>query len=442
MAATKKPTKPTRIARASTSASSAKSTRGASKVGSNAGSARVAKSANSVDSGAAPGLRAAKTAGDATVLSARALNRATLARQMLLRREKVSPVVALERLLGLQAQMPRPPFVALWARLAGFRRQDLVSPIASREIVRATMMRATIHLFTRRDFVAFRPVIQPVLTGAWQGVLKDRVKAIDVDRLLAVSRACFESNPCTLEELRRQLVAGPFPKLDERAMGYIVKMQLPLVQTPEEGAAWAYPAAANFAVAESWLDEPLNLGPLVVSGDAATMSAPSPQALALRYFAAFGPASVQDFQSWAGFKSMRAVVEELRPQLQTFRDEHGRELFDLPKAPRPAADAEAPVRFLGEFDNVLLGYADRDRIVSAAHRPALLTKNLLVPATFLIDGFIAGMWSIETKKGIARLLLKPFITLGKSTRTALDEEGEQLLRFVEPDAKSYEVVLP
>jgi hypothetical protein len=393
-------------------------------------------SGSASSAGGAPSARGAGskrgTAGEATILSRRALNRAMLARQMLLRREAIKPVAAIERLLALQAQLARPPFIALWSRLADFRRQDLIAAIDKRVLVRATMMRATIHLLTRHDFIAFRPVIQPVLTLAHQAILKDRAKGIEIEKLLAAARAFFDENACTLDELRKHLVSGPFSKLDERAMGYIVKMQLPLVQLPEAGAMWAYPAAANFAVAESWLDEPLTL-----ASDKET--APSPQAFALRYFAAFGPASVQDFQSWAGFKTMRAVIEELRPKLQTFRDQGGRELFDLPKAPRPSGDEEAPVRFLPEFDNVILGYADRDRIIDAAHKPALLTKNLLVPATFLVDGFIAGRWTLDTKKGIARLGLKPFGALTKAARTALSEEGEQLLRFVEPDAKSHVV---
>jgi hypothetical protein len=288
------------------------------------------------------------------------------------------------------------------------------------------MMRATIHLMSRHDFVAFRPAVQPLLSAAMQAVLKDRMQGIDVAKLIAAARACFEENPCTFAQLREHLI-GRFPKLDERAMGYAVRMHLPLVQIPQAGAQWAYPAMADFVVAESWLDEAI-----------AAEDAP-PHALALRYFAAFGPASVQDFQSWAGLGAMRAAVEELRPKLRTFRDERGRELFDLPKAPRPDAEEEAPVRFLPEFDNVLLGYAERARIIADEHKPALATKNLMVPATFLVDGFIAGLWTAETKKGIARLVVKPLIALSKPARAALTDEGGALLRFLEPDAKTHAV---
>jgi hypothetical protein len=359
------------------------------------------------------------------VLSRRALNRATLARQMLLRREKVKPAAAIERLLCLQAQIARPPFVALWSRLDAFRRDDLIAPIEKRDLVRATMMRATIHLMTRRDYVAFRPAIQPVLTAVMHGLFKDTIKGSDIDQLVAAARAYFDEKPRNFVELRDHML-GLFPKLNERAMGYLVRMHLPLVQVPENGATWAYPSQADFVVAGSWLDEPLK-------------KIDTPHALVLRYLTSFGPASAQDFQSWTGLGAMRAVFDELRPKLRTFRDERGRELFDLPKAPRPAEDEEAPARFLPEFDNVLLGYADRSRILADTHKAALATKNLIVPAVFLVDGSIAGLWIVETKKSIARLIVKPLIALSKPARAALTDEGGRLVRFIEPDAKSHAV---
>jgi hypothetical protein len=251
-------------------------------------------------------------------------------------------------------------------------------------------------------------------------VLRDRASKLDVDELVAASRAYFEQEPRTFAELRTHL-RGRFRGLDERAMGYSVRLHLPLIQTPAAGSAWAYPAVADFAVAESWLGERL-------SDDH------RPHALALRYFAAFGPASVQDLQTWSGLAPARGVVDELRPTLRTFRDEGGRELFDVPNVPHPSADEEVEVRFLPEFDNLLLGYADRTRIIAYEHKPAIYTRNLLVPATFLVDGFVAGMWNVERKKSAARLVLKPFGALNKAARNALDEEGERLLRFIEPDA--------
>jgi hypothetical protein len=356
-------------------------------------------------------------------LSLRALNRATLARQLLLRREKLQPVPALERLAGLQAQMPRPPFIGLWSRLEGFRREDLVGAIERREAIRGTMMRGTIHLMARKDFVAWRPVIQPVLTRGMESVLGDFAKTLDVEALHRAARGLFEQRPRTFADLREHL-HGLFPTLNQRAMGHIVKMQLPVVQTPASAAPWAYPAAADFTLAESWLGEPLSANA-------------RPHAMALRYFAAFGPASVKDLQIWSGLKGARAVVDDLRPKLRAFCDDQGRELFDLPRAPRPAEDEQAPVRFLPEFDNLLLAHADRRRSVAEKHRHHLFTKNLLVPATFLVDGFVAGVWRVERAKNEARLVLAPFDRLDRRVRLALHEEGEQLLRFIEPDATRY-----
>lgn len=368
----------------------------------------------------AKAVKAAKPAGD--VLGPRALNRATLARQMLLAREKVKPAAAIQRLLCLQAQIARPPFVALWSRLDGFMRSSLIAPIDKRQLVRATMMRATIHLMASADYLAFRPVIQPVLSGGAERIFKDAIATYDIDKIVAAARACFEKSALNFTQLREQLLQQ-FPKLNERGMGYLVRMHLPLVLVPQPGAVWAYASQADFAIAESWLGD-------AVKTDSAA------HALALRYLAAFGPASVQDFQSWTGLGGMKSVFDDLRPKLRTFRDERGRELFDLPNAPRPSPDEEAPVRFLPEFDHVILGYAERTRIIADAHRPALQTKNLIVPAIFLVDGFIAGLWSVETKKGVARLIVKPLIPLTKPIRAALTDEGGALLRFLEPDASS------
>jgi hypothetical protein len=353
-------------------------------------------------------------------LSRRALNRATLARQMLLRREKVKPAKAIERLAGLQAQLARPPFIGLWSRLERFDRQSLTRAIERRDVVRGTMMRATLHLVSRGDFVAFRPVLQPMLSQSMRSVFRDGTDGWNTAALLAAARACFDKSPCTFDALRGHLRAR-FPKLDERAMGYLVRLHLPLVQVPAPGAVWAYPGVADFAVAETWLDEKIDNGG-------------RPHALILRYLAAFGPATLRDFQAWSGLAVAPAVLDELRPKLRTVRDERGRELLDLPKAPRPDEREDAPARFLPEFDSVLLAYADRTRIIADEHRPLIYTKNLLVPATFLVDGFAAGTWKIERKKTLARVLLKPFGALSKRAKADLAREGETLAGFVEEDA--------
>lgn len=358
-------------------------------------------------------------------LSLRALSRATLARQLLLERASVSAVEAVGRLAGLQAQLARPPYIALWSRLAGFARAELTRAAEGREVVRATAMRGTLHLLTRQDYLAFRPVLQEMLAKGADSRLKDRGE-VDAAPLIAEARAFFDERPRTFEELRKHLIAL-HPKLDERAMGYLVRMHLPVVQVPEEGAAWGWPASANFAVAETWLGKKMP-------------AKAKPEAIAMSYFAAFGPATAADFQSWSALGNAKELVEALRPKLRTFRGPRGKELFDLPDAPRIAEDSPAPVRFLPDFDNVLLAHADRTRIVADEHRPLIATKNLRILATFLVDGFVAGTWDIEKKKGVATLTLQPFGKLTKAVKGELQEEGERLLRFVEEDARSYLVV--
>lgn len=366
-------------------------------------------------------------------LSGRALNRALLARQMLLRREAVKLVPAIERVGGIQAQLARPPFIGLWSRLERFSRADLIRAAAKNEVVRATMMRATLHLMSRKHFVTFRPLLQPMLARIMGAVLKDRTSGVDLATLIPAARAYFDEEPRTFVELRAHL-ASRFPDVDERAMGYIVRTHLPLLQVPADGELWGYASQADFAVAETWLGEKLAKTDGAGDGEIDTTRLAD---LAWLYLSAFGPARPQDFQSWSFFEPAvaRAAFDALRPKLVTFRDERRRELFDLPKAPRPGEDTDAPVRFLPEFDSVLLAHADRSRIIAEAHRPKIVTKNLLVPATFLVDGYIGGTWKVETKRNVATLAITPFDKLAKPQRAALEAEGEQLLAFVEPNAK-------
>jgi hypothetical protein len=360
------------------------------------------------------------------VLGVRELNRATLARQMLLAREETTALLAVERLVGLQAQLARPPFLALWSRLVDFQAEELTRLVHDRKLVRGTLMRGTLHLVSARDFRLLRPAVQASLTEGLFAILRDRMKAIDIEGVSARARTSLLSRPQTFEELRTAL-RTVWPKLDERAMGYTVRMHLPLVQVPDS-ARWGWPASSSFALAESWLGAPL---PAKI--DLA--------AVVLRFLAAFGPASPRDAQTFLGMRDLAPVFEALREQLRTFRDEKGRELFDLPEAPRPPADTPAPVRFLPDFDNVLLAYAERARIISDAHRPKVATANLRVLPAFLLDGFVAGTWKIVRSGKKAALVLDPFETLQKKVRAELFAEGEALLRFAEQDAQAFDVRL-
>jgi hypothetical protein len=358
------------------------------------------------------------------LLTRRRLNRATLARQMLLQRERCSVIAAVEQLCGMQAQEPRPPFPGLWTRLHGFCRQDLHRALHDRTIVRGTLMRGTLHLMSAADYVAHRMTLQPMLTRSL-ALLGTRAEGLDAEEVLPVARALLDERPRTFGELRVALVEH-FPGVNDRALGFTVRMRLPLVMIPTEDR-WGFPADARFGLAERWLGTP-------VSDEA------NQEALILRYLVAFGPATAADVQQWSGLQGIKPVLESFRPRLTLFRDERGRTLFDLPDAPRPAEDTPAPPRFLPEFDNLVLSHADRTRLLGDEHRRFVLgAKNGRIPATFLVDGSVAGTWRVERKKQAATLAITPFDRLPRSAAIALAEEGEALLRFVEDEATTFDV---
>ena len=358
------------------------------------------------------------------MMSPRALNRALLARQMLLARATVPVVGAIERLVGLQAQVPRPPFIGLWTRLDRFRRGDLADALRSRAAVRATTMRATIHIMSAADYVALRPALQPALSRGMESALRDRTAGLDLPTLDRVARAFFGKRAATFDALRTHLRAGGDG--DERAMAYAIRTHVPLVQVPTDDP-WAFPAAADFTLADAWLA-------------CAISTEPSPaDALVRRYLAAFGPATAADARAWSGLQGLGDVFERLRPSLVTFRDERKRELFDLPDSPRPSEDEAAPIRLIPEFDNLVLAHDDRTRVIADEHRPRVTLKNLQVRATFLVDGFVAGAWRVTRTKKAATLVLEPFGRLTKKTLAALEQEGEDLLQFVEPEAATRDV---
>ena len=357
------------------------------------------------------------------VLTLRELNRATLARQMLLARADVSVPTAIERLVGMQAQLASAPYVGLWTRLPDFKRADLANLIENRTVVKATLMRATLHLCTAADYLRFRTTLQPMLSSAMAAVIKQRGDDFDRDELLAAGRKFINEKPRSFAEISA-MVAELMPDYDVGALRYTVRTHLPLVQVPL-ASGWSYSNKPEFTLAETWLGEKIspedNLKELV-----------------LRYLAAFGPAGVTDAQSWLGMK-LKDVFEELRPQLQVYRDQGRRELFDLPDQVLPAEDTPAPVRFLPEFDNLLLSHSNRKRVVADEYRSRVYLPALRVAATILVDGFVRGAWKVEKAKTAATLVIEPFEKLAKKERMKLTEEGEKLVRFVEPEAKSFAV---
>jgi hypothetical protein len=342
------------------------------------------------------------------VLASRDLSRATLARQMLLGRERLGAAEAVERLVGLQAQVREPPFVGLWTRLEGFRREELVEAIERREVVRATAMRCTMHLMSARDFLGLWGAIRPAVARAVRAWTGKRLAGLDMDAIAAEARAYFHERPRTFAELR-EMIPALAPEGDPQGVSYAVRAHLPLVQVPDGGST-GHSNQAPYGLAED-----------VLGGTASTD--PDPAELIRRYVAAFGPASAADFQAWSGLTGARGAFDGMRDELVTFEDRLGKELFDLPDAPRPPADTEAPVRLLPEYDNLVLGHADRSRFVADEHRKAIYLSAGRVRATFLVDGAVAGVWRLG-RRGDPEI--EPFGRLSRAARQALDAELEAL----------------
>ncbi len=363
----------------------------------------------------------------APVLTPVDLNRATLARQMLLERAcGVGVPEAVERLAGMQAQEPKHPFIGLWTRVEGFEEEALRRALHERRVVRAPLMRSTLHLFSAADYAALRMALQPPASVALR-VLGARAELLDPEQVLPAARKLLTGRSLAFDEIRAQL-QEQFPDVDDRALGYAVRTLLPLVMVPSGDARWGFGRRVEFTLAGEWLGEPL-------ARDGAA------QALVRRYLGAFGPASAKDVQAWSGVGDMKAVLDDMRDELEVFGDEGGRrELFDLPDAPRPGADVAAPPRLLAEFDNLVLAWEDRSRVIADEHRPLVTTKNLRVKATFLVDGVVAGTWAIAVKRRVATLTLEPFGSVRKRAMNELEAEAERLVRFAEPGARGHSVV--
>jgi winged helix DNA-binding protein len=354
-------------------------------------------------------------------LTLRGINRATLARQLLLRRATtLSAAQAIEHLVGMQAQNPSSPYFALWARLSGFEPATLGRWISERRAVRASLMRATIHLVTARDFRALRPLVQPVLDRALKGTFGRRLAGVNTDAVALAGRSLLRERPLTGAELGT-LLQKRWPDRDARILAYAVQFLAPLVQAAPRGV-WGAGGQTAWMIAE---DSRARRG-----GAGATI-----EDLVTRYLGAFGPASVRDMCAWSGLRRLGEVFERLRPRLRTFRDERGSELFDLPRAPRPDAATPAPPRFLPDYDNVLLAHADRRRIISDDHR----ARVGIGQATVLVDGFVRAAWKIERTRVKATLVIEPLERIRRQERVAVAEEGRALLAFAASDANSYEV---
>lgn len=365
------------------------------------------------------------------VLDDRSLNRALLARQFLLERSGIAPLDAVEHLVGLQAQTPADPYVGLWSRLDGFDADELGGLVEGRAVVRAALMRATIHLVSARDALRLRPLVESVLERTFRSGSpfgrRLRDDGADLDEVVAVGRALLGEAPRTRSELVEGFAAR-WPDADADAMGYAIQYLVPLVQIPPRGV-WGLSGRAVWALLEDWLGAPLGADP-------------SLDDVIRRYLRAFGPASVMDFQAWSGLTRTKPAFERLRPELWIGRNEAGRELFDLPDAPRPGPGVPAPPRFLPGYDNVGLGLADRTRLIDPDDQRRLIQEaGMRNVQTFLLDGRGAGTWTVERTGDRATIEVVPWRRPSVTDRRALEDEADALARWWHRDAGAVDVVV-
>jgi hypothetical protein len=366
-----------------------------------------------------------KRGAERPVLTLRELNRAMLARQLLLERARIGIVPAVERLAALQAQWSPSPYIALWSRLADFRHAKLWTAIERHEVIRARLMRGTLHLVSARDFYAYAVATQDLQRGAWNRLQVGR--GVDPKEVATLAIA-FARKPRPKEEVLAHLrsrtggsLGGPFNWLVWR----FVSAHADLVTAPP-GGHWEYGGTdAPYVAARHWIAR----GERPSEEDAL-------ETLVRRYLAAFGPATVADVAKFAGQvpPRVRPTLERLGPRLRRFSDEEGRLLYDLPRGPRPDGDLAAPVRFLPRYDELLISYQHRDRVIAPAHRRAVYTKNAIVEAVFMVDGFAAGTWSLVRAKNEALLRASPFARLAPRDRVAVEAEAYALLAFLAPEA--------
>ena len=338
---------------------------------------------------------------------------------MLLERVRLPAIDVIERLVGMQAQEPPDPYVGLWTRVDGFDPTELESLLVDRQAVRAVgLMRTTIHLVSARDALAIRPLMQPALDRLWRSSGFARaIGAVDHDEVVAAGMAILEEGPMVAAELGRRL-QDRWPDADPQSLSYAVRFLAPNIQPPPRGL-WRRGGAARIEPMERWLGRPVDAEPPL-------------DELVMRYLAAFGPATPADVASWSGWTGMRAVLDRLRPRLRLVRDEDGRELFDIPDAPYPAADTPAPTRFLPMYDNIALGHENRSRLATRA-----FTEPIWHRGGILVDGFLRGTWRLDRQPGGDSLMrLRVFEPMTAGEVEGVEEEAARLAAFLNPDDAS------
>jgi len=355
---------------------------------------------------------------DGSRVSQRQLNRWTLARQMLLQRVEMDAVTAIERLAGMQAQYSPSPYIGLWSRLSDFNREELEAAVLEDRVLKATLMRGTLHLVSGRDFGRYRVASRSPYHVYTQMVQQLRERGIDVDAVREEIVAAVRQRPLKRMEIRtiaRHRVPDDMP---EWAAWSTVALSGDLINVQDD-ARFGYFGGSRYRVAPD--DEP--------EADGAR------RYVAAAYFAAFGPATRADLAQWSGqsVSSFAASLDELG--LVSLLAEDGRTLLDLPNAPRSESDIPAPVRFLPKWDNLLLAYARRERVLPEPYRKIVIRKNGDVLPTFLVDGLVAGTWEAPLR-GPAVLTLSPLAPIADDDRAEIEHEGEQLHTWLRPDTDS------
>ena len=344
------------------------------------------------------------------------LNRATLARQLLLRRHRLSVARATERVGGIQAQWPPSPYIGLWSRIEGFRPELLVRAVGRPDVVKATLMRTTLHLVSARDYLAYAGIYRERRIAELERQLAALGEEADFAQDGKRVAAYAAERPSTRPELLA-LLGRPRLRLEDRRpwlAWYGLAAHAGLVAGPSSSTWRAHTAGGTYVPARAWLGAEAASGPEAASH------------LVQRYLAAFGPASRPDIAQWTGLPL--AVLDEglARIRLRRFRDELGRDLHDLPRAPLPPRDTPAPPRFLPRWDSLLLAHDVRTRVLPEEHRQAVIARNGDVPETFLVDGFVAGRWSFAE----GRVELEPFAPLPREARRAVEDEARNLASFL------------
>ena len=360
-----------------------------------------------------------------TVLSSRALNRALLDRQFLLTRTDHTPLEVIGRLVALQAQEPNWPYVGLWSRIHGFTPSGLTTLLEDRKVVRSGLLRSTQHLAVAGDFRRLRPLLQSVLDRtAGSPHFARNSTGLDTASLVAEGLGLLAGGTLTRRELAR-LLAERHPGRDGRILAGEVELRTPLVHDPATGAwaSWGNRSKVSVTSAEAWLGRPMETA----------VTTATARELIRRYLAGFGPAGVKDVQAWCGLTRLNEVVAQMRTELRRYSGPDGGELIDLADADLPDPDTPAPVRLLPAFDNVLLGHADRTRILGDQDRLHVMPGQARVRPAFMVDGRVQGTWSLDA----GTLRLTPFRTLRAADQVALEDEAGRLLPFVGGREVSY-----